>query len=131
MKEFVSPPTLARPSGFSHIVRATGKTTIYISGQVSYDKAGAVVGANDIAAQTKQVFLNLQAALGAGGATMQDVVKTVFFVRDLDADKIRAIREVRTEFFDQTDPPASTMIGVAALARPELLLEVEAIAVTD
>ncbi|MGX5649867.1 RidA family protein [Hydrogenophaga borbori] len=131
MNRFQSPEGLARPNGFSHTARTTGRTTVFVSGQVSYDASGRVVGEGDLAAQTRQVYRNLQAALQAEGASMHDVVKTVLFVRDLDPDKARAIREARSPFLNPEGLPASTMVGVASLARPELLLEVEAIAVLD
>lgn len=129
MNSFQQPASLAKPNGFSHTARATGGTTIYVSGQVAYDSAGAVVGEGDLAAQTHQVYLNIQHALQAQGATMADLVKTVLFVRDLDPGKARVIREARAAFLRPDGPPASTMVGVSSLARPELLLEVEAIAV--
>jgi len=131
MNTFQQPDSLARPNGFSHTARTTGQTTIYVSGQVAYDRTGAVVGEGDLAAQTRQVYLNIQQALQAQGASMADLVKTVLFVRDLDPDKARVIREARAAFLRQDGLPASTMVGVSSLARPELLLEVEAIAVMN
>ncbi|WP_028603108.1 RidA family protein [Ottowia thiooxydans] len=129
MNSFQQPASLAKPNGFSHTARAQGGTTIYVSGQVAYDNAGSVVGEGDLAAQTRQVYFNIQQALQAQGASTDDIVKTVLFVRDLDTEKARVIREVRASFLRPDGPPASTMVGVSSLARPELLLEVEAIAV--
>lgn len=129
MNSFQQPASLAKPNGFSHTARVTGGTTIYVSGQVAYDPTGAVVGVGDLAAQTHQVYQNIQLALQAQGASMADLVKTVLFVRDLDPGKARVIREARAPFLQPDAPPASTMVGVSSLARPELLLEVEAIAV--
>jgi enamine deaminase RidA (YjgF/YER057c/UK114 family) len=131
MNRFQRPAGLFPPNGFSHTARTTGRTTIYVAGQVSYDATGQVVGEGDLAAQTRQAYANVQAALQAEGASMGDVVKTVLFVRNLDPDKARVVREARAPFLDPAQPPASTMVGVASLARPELLLEVEAIAVLD
>lgn len=129
MNRFQQPASLAKPNGFSHTARVTGGTTLYVSGQVAYDSAGAVVGEGDLAAQTRQVYRNIELALQAEGASMADLVKTVLFVRDLDPAKARVIREARAPFLRPDGPPASTMVGVSSLARPELLLEVEAIAV--
>jgi enamine deaminase RidA (YjgF/YER057c/UK114 family) len=131
MNRFQQPATLARPNGFSHTARTTGRTTIHVAGQVAYDASGAVVGEGDLAAQTRQVYRNIALALEAEGASMADLVKTVLFVRDLDPDKARTIREARAAFLHEDAWPASTMVGVASLARPELLLEVEAVAVLD
>src|SRR5436190_21739741 len=71
-----NPPALSTPTGYTHIVEVTGPSrTIYISGQIAFDKDGKVVGAGDMKAQAEQVFRNLQAALAAAGATFADVVK--------------------------------------------------------
>jgi reactive intermediate/imine deaminase len=117
--------TVATPAGFSHAVRAGG--LIFVSGQVPLDETGAVVGAGDVGAQTRQVFRNLGAVLEAAGATFADVVKLTFFVRDIGA--IGAIRAIRDEFVDTGDPPASSLVEVSRLFIPELLVEVEAVAV--
>ena len=117
--------TVATPAGFSHAVRAGG--LIFVSGQVPLDETGAVVGAGDVVAQTRQVFRNLGAVLEAAGATFADVVKLTFFVRDIGA--IGAIRAIRDEFVDTGDPPASSLVEVSRLFMPELLIEVEAVAV--
>lgn len=128
---FLNPDGMSRPNGFSHVAVTTRRTTVFVAGQVAYDAAGDVVGAGDLAAQTHQVYTNLGKALEAAGASMNDVVKTVLFVRDLDPAKARVIREARAPFLSPTSPPASTMVGVASLARPDLLIEVEAIAMVD
>jgi enamine deaminase RidA (YjgF/YER057c/UK114 family) len=127
----INPPGMSSPKGFAHVVTSTHRTTIHVSGQVAYDAGGAVVGVGDLAVQTRQVYDNIRKALAAAGASMSDVVKTVLFVRDLSPDKAAVIREVRQQFFGPGETPASTMVGVSSLARPELLLEVEAIAMRD
>ncbi len=123
-----SPDTLARPNGFAHVVTSTHATTVFVSGQVAYDDEGRIVGHTDLTAQTHQVYSNIEKALAAVGASLQDVTKTVLFVRDLDPDKARIIREARAPFLSAGRLPASTMVGVASLAHPDLLLEVEAVA---
>src|SRR5437868_10669550 len=71
-----NPPALSKPTGYTHIVEVTGPAkTIYVSGQIAYDKDGKLVGAGDMKAQAEQVFKNLQAALDAAGAKFADVVK--------------------------------------------------------
>lgn len=128
MNTFQNPDGLAIPSGFSHIAVSIPGKTITVSGQVAYDDQGQVVGVDDLGAQVEQVYHNIGVALAAGGATFADVVKTTLFVRDMTPEKIKIIREVRARFLS-AEPPASTMVGVQALARPELLLEVEAVAI--
>jgi enamine deaminase RidA (YjgF/YER057c/UK114 family) len=128
MNTFMNPPELSRPNGFVHVATSTFTKTIMVSGQVAYDGQGRIVGVGDLGAQTHQVYANIETALKAAGASMRDVVKTVLFVRDLNPEKARIIREVRKAFLSADNPPASTMIGAASLAHPDLLLEVEAIA---
>jgi 2-iminobutanoate/2-iminopropanoate deaminase len=122
-----NPPTLSKPTGYTHIVEVTGPAkTVYVSGQIALDRDGNLVGAGDMKAQAEQVFRNLEAALKAAGATFADVVKMNTYI--LDMDKAPAVREVRARYFGETTP-ASTLVQVVHLARPELMLEVEVIAV--
>lgn len=121
-----NPPTLSTPTGYTHVVEVSGPTkTIYIAGQVALDVDGKPVGVGDMKAQAEQVFKNLQAALGAAGAKFSDVVKMTTFITDMQ--QAPAVREVRARYFGQA-APASTLVQVVHLARPELMLEVEVIA---
>jgi reactive intermediate/imine deaminase len=121
-----NPPTLSKPTGYTHIVEVTGPVkTVYIAGQIAFDKDGKVVGAGDMKAQAEQVFKNLEAALAAAGAKFSDVVKMNTYVTDME--KAPAVREVRARYFGETTP-ASTLVQVVHLARPELMLEIEVIA---
>ena len=130
MNTFQNPIGLALPSGFSHVATSTRRKTVMISRQVAYDAEGRVVGVDDLAAQVAQVYNNIHTALLACGASFSDVVKTTLYVKDMTPEKIKVIREARSRFLS-TEPPASTMVGVQALARPELLLEVDAVAFID
>ena len=123
----VNPPELSKPTGYTHVVEVTGGRTLYISGQVALDRTGAIVGKGDLKAQTRQVFENLKAALAASGATLDDVVKITVFMTD--ASQVQTVREVRDTYFTKA-PPASTAVEVARLVRPELMIEIEAVAVT-
>lgn len=131
MNQFHNPEGLAVPKGFSHLAESSARRTLMVSGQVAYDASGAVVGVGDLHRQTQQVYANIEAALASRGASMQDLVKTTLFVRDLDPEKVAIVRQARQPFLSAEHPCASTMVGVASLARPELLLEVEAIAMLD
>jgi reactive intermediate/imine deaminase len=122
-----NPPDLTKPTGYTHIVEVTGPSrTIYISGQIAYDKDGKVVGQGDMKAQAEQVFKNLQAALTASGAKFSDVVKMNSYITDMS--KAQAVRDVRARYFGEA-VPASTFVEVKGLVRPELMLEIEVIAV--
>ena len=100
--------------------------TIYLSGIVAFDGDGNVIGGADVYAQAKQVFKNIDEALASAGATMADVAKITTFLTDMTgyADFGRA----RTEAFP-SGVPASAVYATPALVKPELLVEVEAIAV--
>src|SRR5260370_29952266 len=121
-----NPPTISKPTGYTHIVEVTGPgKTIYISGQIALDKDGKVVGAGNMKAQAEQVFKNLQAALDAAGAKFSDVVKMNTYITDME--QAPAVREVRARYFGDT-APASTLVQLVHLPRPEFMLEIEVIA---
>ncbi|MEO8539718.1 MAG: RidA family protein [bacterium] len=130
MKNYPISPDLSTPRGYSHVVTASG-TMVFVAGQISVDKSGAVVGAGDLRAQTVQVLENVKAALAAAGATISDVVKQNTYVVNLNADALPIIREVRGQYFPAENPPASTLVGVTALAMEGLLIEVEVVAVIN
>jgi enamine deaminase RidA (YjgF/YER057c/UK114 family) len=120
-----NPPALYEPNGYTHVVEATGRRSIYLSGQTSVDKGGNVVGAGDFRAQAVQVFENLRVALAAAGAGFGDVVKANYYV--LDMSNIAVLREVRRGYLGSA-APASTLVEVRKLAREEFLVEIEMIA---
>lgn len=100
--------------------------TIYLSGTVAFDGDGNVVGGSDVYAQAKQVFRNIEDALASAGATMADVVKITTFLTDISS--YGEFGRARTEAFPK-GVPASAAYATPALIRPELLVEVEAVAV--
>src|SRR5436190_9814883 len=126
-KRFLCPETLPPPFGYSHVVDAPAGRIIYVSGQVPLDADGQLVGEGDFAAQTRQVFENLTRALEATGASWSDVVKLDYFLRDVG--QIAIVRTIRDEYVDTVNPPASTLVEVSGLARPEFLVEIQAIAI--
>jgi len=127
----INPPTLSTPHGYSHVVETRRGRTIYIAGQVALDRNGKGVGPGDLRAQSEQVFTNLQAALAAVGADFTHVVKLNFFVTELDDARLAILRDVRDRHIDTAHPPASTLVQVVRLFRPEFVIEVEAVAVVD
>jgi enamine deaminase RidA (YjgF/YER057c/UK114 family) len=126
---FINPPALCPTFGWTHVVTATEGTTVYISGQVSVNERGELVGKNDLRAQTEQTFANLEHALAAAGATFADVVKTNLYVVGLKPEHVPIIREVRSRYVNAAQPPVSTLVGVMALVGPDWLIEIEAVAV--
>ena len=127
--DHVNPKGIAPPRGYTHVVSASGGRTIYISGQVSTEVTGAVVGKGDLLAQTAQVFKNLKLSLESAGVGPADVVKANMYVVNLKPEDVPVIREARNAFFAGVEPPASTLVGVTALANPDFLIEIEFIAV--
>ena len=124
--ERMNPAGLSTPTGYSHVVSTRGGRTIYIAGQIALDAKGVLVGKGDLAAQTQQVFANLDTALKAAGATFANVVKTNYYLRD--ASQVAVVREIRAKYFTK-ELPASTLIEVPRLAQPDFLIEIEVIAV--
>jgi 2-iminobutanoate/2-iminopropanoate deaminase len=120
----LNPAGLSTPTGYTHVVIPEGGRPVFIAGQVANDRSGAVVGKGDFKAQAKQVFENLKTAVEAAGGSMTDVAKITVYVTDLT--QVAALREVRQQYFTG-NPPASTLVQVVSLARPEYLLEIEAI----
>ena len=112
---------------YSHVVVVEGKKTIFVSGQLARSPSGEVVGAGDMRAQLRQVGENIKAALAAAGATLDDIVKTNTYVTDIE-EFFKHV-DVRMEYFGAL--PTSTTVEVRKLAHPDLVVEVEAIAVVD
>jgi enamine deaminase RidA (YjgF/YER057c/UK114 family) len=123
--EHIAPPGVAPAPGYTHVVVGTGQLAS-ISGQVAFDEAGQLVGPGDPEAQARQVFENLSRCLAAVGATFDNVVKLTYFVTDMAS--MNAIRRVRDELIDAAKLPSSSAVRVAGLILPELLMEIEALA---
>ena len=123
---FSSPADLAAPAGYSHVVSIPSGRLVWTAGQVPVDAERNVVAAGDWERQTRAVFENVERALRAAGAGWPDVVKLTLFVLDVTA--LETIRAVRDEFVDTTNPPTSSLVQVAGLFHPDVLIEVEAVA---
>jgi enamine deaminase RidA (YjgF/YER057c/UK114 family) len=124
--ERIQPAGMAKPAAYSQVVRVGN--TVYVAGQTSTNEQGQLVGVGDIRAQAVQVYENLKKALAAVDGTLENLVKITVYVTD--ARYRDAVAEVRTEYLGGT-VPASTLVVVAGLARPEFLLEIEGVAVVD
>lgn len=126
-RKFINPPTIAAPTGYTHVVEASGGRTVYISGQVSYAPDGEIVGVGDTRLQAEQIFANIGAALEAAGGSFRDVVKLGIFM--LDMSDFAAVREVRDAFVNTVEPPASTTVQVSAFVFDWTRVEIDAVAV--
>jgi enamine deaminase RidA (YjgF/YER057c/UK114 family) len=121
-----APEGVAPAAQYSRVVLGTGRF-VAVAGQLALDAEGKLVGEGDPVAQARQVFENLKRCLAAAGATFDDVVKLTFFVTDMAY--MPAIRAARAEHIPDDRLPAASAVQVAALVRPEFLMEIEAFAV--
>src|SRR5581483_3160739 len=123
--KFQNPAGIAKPGGYTHVVEATGPGRIvYIAGQLGLKPDGQIAG--DFRAQCTQAFENLKTALNSVGATWNDVVKLNNYLVNIGTN-LAIYREVRDKYVNTSQPPASTTVGVPALARPDALFESEAV----
>ena len=120
-------PTGTLIPGISQAVIVSGGRTMYLSGHVPLSTEGKVPAGME--AQLVLAFENLNATLMAAGATARNLARISIYVRDFHADQLPVIRQVRVRFIDESLPPASALIGVAELFHPDVLVEVDAIAV--
>src|ERR1700760_4911314 len=127
--EHLQPDSLAPNETFSQVVVARGSRPGFPSGQVAVDHNGILVGGDNLAAQTHQAMANLASALASAGASFDNVVKTTTFVVGFKPEHRKIITDAKMPFYGGNQPPASALIGVAALAQPEWLIEIEAVAV--
>lgn len=126
MTQLLSPPELVQSPAFSHVaVVPPGATTVYVAGQNAVDRAGDLVGGDDVAAQTAKTMANLGIALAAAGATVQDLVMmTILLVDGVD---LAAAYPVAAQALAGVAPPVA-VLRVAGLAVPGALVEVSAVA---
>jgi enamine deaminase RidA (YjgF/YER057c/UK114 family) len=127
--EFLNPSNLPTPVGYSQVAKVRGGTLVFVSGQAAIDATGNVVGPGDYTVQAEQTFRNLDAALRAAGGSFHSVVKLTYYLVDIHG--LPEIREVRDRYIDTSRPPASTAVQVSRLFRPDLLLEIDAVARVD
>lgn len=125
MQHHIRPDGTPPTNGYSHAVSVEGRMVL-VSGQVPLDAEGRLIGYDDAAEQTRQVFRNIEAVLAGAGATMADVVKLTVFLTNM-AD-LPAFRTVRDEFVDVARPPASSLVQVGGLVHPAFRVEIEAVA---
>jgi enamine deaminase RidA (YjgF/YER057c/UK114 family) len=126
--EHLNPPGLPRNPAFTQVVTVTGPARmVYVGGQDAVDASGAIVGKGDVRRQTEQALHNLQAALAAGGAGLEQVIKWNVYV--VQGQPIQAGFEAFQRVWGRRpDPPAISMAYVSGLAHPDFLVEIDAVA---
>ncbi len=130
--ELINPDGLPKPEMYAQVGIATGTRTVYLAGQVARDADGKPVGTGDLAAQVEQAFVNVNTALTAVGGTFDDVAKLTIYIVDYSPEKMAAFGEgaMRAAGRLGVNPiKPVTLIGVAALGEPDLLVEIDATAV--
>jgi len=127
MADAFNPPGVAVPFGaFSNAAWQPPGRVLHLAGQVGVDEDWNLIGPGDMVAQSRQVLQNLQAILNSVGGEMDDIVSVIVYVTEMEP--LMAVHAVRKELF--TEPfPASTLVQVAALVKPEFLIEISAVAV--
>jgi enamine deaminase RidA (YjgF/YER057c/UK114 family) len=127
--QFINPPGLESPPGYSHVVDVRGGRLIFLAGQTARDVDGRLVGGTNLEAQAEQAFKNISIALASVGCTPANLVKLTVFVRDMS--KLSDYRLARDRFLNSVEPPAApaiTLVEVSRLFAEGLLIEIEGIA---
>ncbi len=126
---FSNPDGLFKPSTFSQIAVGEGDQIVFISGQTARDANAQIVGIGDVRKQTQKALDNLRIAVEAAGGSISDIAKITTYIVNLQPDDRIWIGQLVKAHFPE--PPAHTLIGISALAAPELLVEIEAMAILD
>ena len=128
-REYLKPDARQRERAYSPAVKITGGTTIYMAGQTGYQDERGEVHPGDFDSQVRVAFERMRKTLLAAGGRLEDIVTMTVFVTDM-ANGTR-FTQLRKEFFQEDRYPASALIGIKELARPEMMIEIQAIAVLD
>jgi len=126
-----NPQTIHAPGPYSHTVTVTDAKLVFIAGQVALNKDGELVGHGDLRAQAVQVMENLKAILTDLNADFTNLVKLTIFVVDYQFPDRETVISVLTDYIDADHLPANTLIGIQSLARPGMMIEIEATAATN
>ncbi|MDA0563302.1 RidA family protein [Streptomonospora sp. S1-112] len=130
----VNPEGLPQGGAYHQMALARGSTMVFLAGQVARDAEGRRIGEGDLAAQAERCYLNVGTALAAAGGSFDDVVKLTVYAVDWSLDKMPLLMEGASRAaaaLGTAALPPVTLVGVAALGEPDLLVEVEAVAVLD
>jgi enamine deaminase RidA (YjgF/YER057c/UK114 family) len=128
--ELINPAGLSAPANYSQVAVATGSRLVFVAGQVADNEQGDLVGPGDLTVQASQAFANVGRALAAVGARPDQVARITIYVVHHRPEYLPVISEARVAVFGD-HKPTDVVLGVEALAHPELLIEVDAIAVVD
>ena len=129
-KQMLNPSHWKRPPGYSHLVRVSGGTHLFLSGQVAEDEAGNLVGKDDICKQFDQALSNIDTVLGTADASLSNIVKMTIYCRDREQYRSNA-KEIGAIYLRHFGKyfPAMTFVEVQSLIYPDYLLEIDVCAV--
>jgi 2-iminobutanoate/2-iminopropanoate deaminase len=126
-REHLFPAGLSKPTGhWTTVTTARPGKLVFVSGLTAKNERGEIVGVGDVRAQARQVCENLVAAMRAAGGTLADILRVDVYIKEMAGFK--DIHDIRREYFG-ANPPASTMVAVSAFTHPDMLIEINAIAV--
>ncbi len=127
----INPPDLfdSQQYGFSQVVVAEGRHTVYCSGQVSWDAHEEIGAPGDLAEQSRRALRNVERAVNAAGGTLDDVVALRIYIVGDHIRNTSAVRRALLDTFGHERQPVATWLGVTALANPDFIVEIEATAV--
>jgi len=128
-REYLNPDTRQRERAYSPAVKVTGGTTIYMAGQTGYQDERGETHPGDFDGQVRIAFERMRKTLEATGGKLEDIVTMTVFITDMGNGT--RFTQLRREFFPEDRYPASALIGIKELARSEMLVEIQAIAVLD
>lgn len=130
-RQLIKHDSLRQTEFYHHVSVSEGGRTIRVAGQAAWDRDRNLLGGDSLEAQTRYTFQNLKTALEAGGATLEDLVMLTFYVVGYEVAHRDILLNVMSEFLAPEHRPPSTLLGVQALAFPELLVEIDGVAVID
>jgi enamine deaminase RidA (YjgF/YER057c/UK114 family) len=127
--KYINPDSLPKNPAFTNVVTVTGPVkTVYVGGQDAVDPSGAIIGKGDLKAQTEQILKNIEAALAAGGAQLEHIVKWNIYV--IQGQSVQeGFAAFQSIWGNRPNPPAISVMFVSGLAHPDFLAEMDAIAV--
>ena len=131
-KEILNPPSLARPTGFSHGIAVSGGRLLFLAGQTGSDAEGRITAPGDVVAQYEQILRNFQVVVEAAGGTMQDITKLNIFVRDRDdyMAHLKQLGQAHRSFFGSYYPTMA-LFEISRLFQDDALIEMEGMAVVE
>jgi 2-iminobutanoate/2-iminopropanoate deaminase len=130
-KEFINPESINAFKGATHAISVRGGKLIFTAGQIARDREENLVGKGDFRAQVEKCLENLVAVLAAAGATPRDIVKLNVYIVNYKREHLHAYLKAAEKILPADRMPVGTLVGVAALAHVDYLVEIEGVAAVE